>query len=116
MKEFVDTLVAAAAAPETPTGFYAVDPSFTEDEPLPVADPVLMAHLGGLAEHMATLCGREPPPWTEKSEYFLDAPFMSGGPDSLESTPSAFRRRLLFCGPALQKLHRLKPRPKASNG
>lgn len=115
MKEFIDTLVAEAVAPEDRHGFYAIDPSFTRDEPLHLADPVLMAHLAGLAEYISTLTGQEPPGWTSKPVYFLKNPFYvgvrPGGRSAEETTPSAFRRRLLFCGPSLQKLHRLKPRP-----
>lgn len=117
MKEFIDALTASAVPPAKRSGVYAIDPSFVSDEPLALLDPTHMAHMGGLAEYVSSLCGRKPPDWSEKPSYFLTHPCHTGGrrnaANMMETTPSAFRRRLLFCGPALQKLHRLKPRPTA---
>jgi len=108
VKEFIDEVIAAADRPRSPDGLYALPESFYADEPIELPSPIHMAHLGGLSEQLAVLCGKQPPAWSEKKEFFLKTPVFLGGeafrPRAVEETPSAFRRRLLFCGPTLQKL------------
>lgn len=117
LKEFVDVLCKAAVPPVTPHGFYSIDVSFYQDEPHPLADPVHRAHLAGIAETLAMISGMPKPAWCEREDYTLSEPTYAGGRRSREAliatTPSAFRNRLLFCGPALEKLFRTRPRPAA---
>lgn len=115
VKEFIDELVNAATAPASHDGFYGIPASFTEEEPEPLPLAVQRAHIGGLAESIASLAGMPAPGWCQRECYFLQVPEHAGGPRSRAAveakTPAAFRRRLLFCGPSLENLFRLKPRP-----
>lgn len=107
MKEFIDHLIRTVrwrdGVPIVPAQAFA-------DEPDDPGNSVLRAHLGGMAEHMAGLSGADAPAWCEVPGYFLDEPHFTGGemsrPALLGTTPEAFRRRNLFCGPVLEKLTR----------
>lgn len=114
MKEFIDWLIREVQAAGGPReGFYPVPESAFADEPPALDNPVLRAHLAGMAEHLAMLSGKVAPQWTEVKDYFLAEPFFFGGRHARDSmlvdTPSAFRRRLLFCGRVLEKFHKLLP-------
>lgn len=119
VKEFIDEIIAAAKPPINAYGFYVISDTHFTAEPLNLDDPIQRAHLAGLAENLAILSGQEPPEWTTKEAYFLKEPVYAGGKRSqshlLADTPSAFRRRLLFCGPSLSKLFKLHPRPTISS-
>lgn len=119
MKEFVDWLCTAAESPSSPSGTYRIDPSCYADEPEWLEDGSERAHIGGMAEYLAGLAGLPPPGWSSKDVYYLDAPAFAGGRRAqgwlLAETPAAFRRRLLFCGPALARFFREKPRPAAES-
>jgi len=70
------------------------------EEP-PRLDAIKDAYLAALAEHLALLDGDGAPAWTDQTNRFLNAPFFSGGLESLKATllvesPLAFRRRLIF--------------------
>lgn len=81
-----------------------------EPRPAGAAAPWMDAYLCALAEHLADMAGKPPPPWSNAG--FLDAPVFLGGPHShehlLKDTPPAFRRRLIFPGRVLIKLDRLR--------
>jgi hypothetical protein len=115
MKEFTDWLCRNAAAPDTPHGCYGIDPSCYADEPLWLEDASERAHIAGMAEFLSSLACLPPPQWSEGPGYFLEVPAFAGGRRSrdhlLAETPAAFRRRLLFCGPVLQRFFKAKPRP-----
>lgn len=105
MKEFIDHLIEVA---EWRDGRLVVPTAVYDEEPDALDNSMLRAHIGGMAEHLAQLAGRNAPPWCEKPYYFLENTYFLGGERSrlflLECTPKAFRRRGLFCGPVLQKL------------
>ncbi|UEM20778.1 hypothetical protein JL100_027495 [Skermanella mucosa] len=105
MKEFIDYLIEVA---EWSDGHLAVPTAVYDEEPEILDNSMLHAHVGGMAEHLARLVGGNTPPWCEKPCYFLQGTYFLYGERSrlflLESTPEAFRRRGLFCGPVLQKL------------
>lgn len=111
MKELIDHLIRMVqwrgGVPILPIQTFA-------DEPIDPGNPVLRAHLGGMAEHIAGLSGHAVPVWCLECRYFLDAPHFVGGkrahPFLLETTPAAFSRRNLFCGPVLEKLARMPGR------
>jgi hypothetical protein len=115
MKEFLDEVILVAEAPDTRYGFYQIPRTYIEDAPAHLDNKMQMVHLAGSAENLALLAGLQPPEWTEEDIYFLKEPIFFGGPHSREhiitETPSAFRRRLLFCGPSLNKLILMRPRP-----
>lgn len=117
MKEFLDEVILVAKAPDTRYGFYQIPRSYIEDSPIHLKNKTQIVHLAGLAENLALLAGLQPPEWTEEAIYFLKEPIFFGGPNIREhiinETDSAYRRRLLFCGPSLTKLFLMKPRPEA---
>lgn len=71
-------------------------------------EPVLVnaitdAFLGGVAEHLSQEMDEMPPDWAWQPCRFLTRPMFWGKTRSLREillleTPSAFRRRLIFCG------------------
>jgi hypothetical protein len=105
MKEFIDHLIRVTdwrhGRPVVPSAVY-------DDEPDVPLNFVLRAHLGGMSEHLSFLANRPAPSWSEKPIYFLNRPHYVGGarsrPFLIDLTPRAFSRRLLFCGPVLEKL------------
>ncbi|GEO43124.1 hypothetical protein SAE02_72720 [Skermanella aerolata] len=110
MKEFIDHLIGVA---DWRSGDPSVSSRVYDAAPEPIRNPVLMAHLGGMAEHLAHLSGRPGPDWCEQPAFFLDRPHFQGGrnarPFMVDLTPLAFARRKLFCGPVLEKLHQQLP-------
>jgi hypothetical protein len=101
MKEFIDQVIRAlqaqgATRDDRPL---PLDRAMISDEPPLIDDPILDVHLGGMAEHLATLGGFTAPRWAEAKERFL-AQHVGGG----KETPEAFARRRLHCGPALKKV------------
>ena len=58
--------------------------------------------IAGLAEHLAQCVDEAPPAWCLQQNYFLEEPVFFGGDNfraiALVETPSAWRRRNLFCG------------------
>ncbi len=76
--------------------------SFLTDEPELTGDPVIDVYIAGLAEYFSVQADQEPPEWTNAPARFLRKPVLFGGEHSRAwisaETPSAFRRRLLFCG------------------
>ena len=114
MKEFIDCLIGLAAASQEAGAPDKVPAEVFSDEPPHLESPVHRAHLAGMAETLARMAGGEPPAWCHDSKYFLREPVFFGGRHSrhlvLAGTPSAFRRRMLFCGPVLSKLHALTAR------
>lgn len=78
---------------------------FTQ-EPL-IEDDELRAYLGGLVEYLSQMSSIPPPVWCQNPIYFLKFPvFWTSLPRDilLANTPSAFRRRLLFCGDGISRL------------
>lgn len=109
IKELVDEMALAAEVVRGEgDAILSIPESFTAEEPLRLSDPVHRAHLGGLAEFVSHLGARPGPAWAEGEDYFLSEAFFAGGPRSrslfLVETPSAFRRRNLFCGRVATKL------------
>lgn len=109
MKEFVDGLVLHAVK----SGYVRGQPlplpgSAVDVEPETVIDSMRRAYLAGMAEHLCMLARRPPPEWSQHPDTFLNDVVVLGGDNAragtIASTPSAFRRRLLFCGPVLEKL------------
>lgn len=80
------------------------------DEPDYVAEDRERTYLAGAAEYLASYLKTPPPAWVEKDIYFLRKPIVFGGRSAMmqniKDTPSSFRRRMLFCGLTLTKLHR----------
>lgn len=76
--------------------------SFLTEEPELTGDPVIDVYMAGLAEYFSAQTDQEPPAWTTAPARFLRKPVLFGGEHSRAwisaETPSAFRRRLLFCG------------------
>ncbi len=115
MKEFGDAVLRGVLAADRPSdGTIAVDPGFYEEAPPWLEDPVRRVYLGALAEHLAHMSGARAPLWSQDPGYFLDDPVFPGGSsdrdDLIARTPSAFRRRLLFCGPVMEKMSALLAR------
>jgi hypothetical protein len=80
-----------------------ISPEVYSQEPF-ILDDICRAYIGGLAEYLAQMSGNPPPEWCHKSIYFLKFPvFLTQTPRDilLANTPSAFRRRLIFCGDAI---------------
>jgi hypothetical protein len=112
MKEFIDSMACGLRDRGARAGIpLPLNPQMYETEPTDPGDPLLRAHLGAMAEHLAGLALLPPPGWSGKPEYFLRIPVFFGGrhskEDMLAETPSAFRRRLLFCGPVLSRIEKL---------
>lgn len=105
LKELIDHLVRVA---EWRNDRPVVPVSVFEEEPHLLDEPVLNAHAGGLAEHLAVLADVQVPEWCGKQDYFLDQPRFGGGERRRSAiigmTPEAFARRRLYCGPVLGKL------------
>jgi len=78
------------------------DAAMVQAQPPTTGDVVADAYLAGLSEYLARRAGMQPPAWTELPQYFLREPAQFGGPNfqrlALIETPSAWRRRLVFCG------------------
>lgn len=73
------------------------------DAPESTGDRIIDTYLAALAEHLAQQYGLSVPAWSQAQHYCLEDPvFIAWGPNSralaLVETPSAFRRRNLFCG------------------
>jgi hypothetical protein len=112
MKEFIDEAARAAAVDRTSgEAILVLPPSFLEEEPLRIPDPVLRVHLAGMAEYISRLGAAPPPHWSESEDYFLPEATYTCGPNSralfMAETPGAFRRRNLFCGRTAERLTRL---------
>lgn len=110
MKEFIDHLIREAlAAGGVRDGLVPIPPEAFRDEPPPLETPLLRAHLGGMAEHLARLSAQSPPSWCARAPYFLPEPVRFGGSLArdlvIAATPPEFRRRNLYCGRVLAKLH-----------
>lgn len=79
-----------------------IDTQVFMDEPEVSLDTIYSAHLAGMAEYLAFLSGVNCPKWCLKDRYFLKHPIFIGNDASkialLRTTPSAFRRRLVFSG------------------
>jgi len=75
---------------------------FWVEEPPLTGDKVIDTYLAGMAEHLSVQSDQLPPEWVNHPPRFLSRPIFFGGENSREwlaaETPSAFRRRLLFCG------------------
>jgi len=109
MKEFGDAVLRGVLAePRRTDGTIAIAASFYVEEPARIDDTLRRVYLGALAEHLAHMAGDNAPAWCLTPAYFLDDPiFPSGSVDRdslIARTPSAFRRRLLFCGPVMEKM------------
>jgi len=110
MKEFIDYLIRDLKMKGARTGnlVYPIEVSAYEEEPPEVPRELHRVHLAGMCEHLANLSARQPPDWCLRQEFFLQEPVFIGGPAGMKTklveTPAAFRKRLLFCGPALEKL------------
>jgi len=79
------------------------------DEPEMMEDPMERAYMAGVAEHLSQYLNGQAPEWSNDPHYFLSQPVVFGRNKSkvqcIVDTPTAFRRRLLFCGLTLTKLH-----------
>lgn len=111
MKELIDEMTFSADVDRRDGDVVLVLPSsFTEDEPQRLPDPVHRAHMAGMAEYVSQLSCSPPPSWVESDDYFLPEPVYIGSPrihDILRTeTPTAFRRRNLFCGRVAERLLR----------
>lgn len=110
LKELGDAVIRAALAGGMRAGdaVAPISPIVYRDMPPLLANDIHRVHLAGYAEHLAHLSGQVSPVWAEAPEFFFTEPVYLGGPHSRErllvEAPAAFRRRLLFCGPPLQKL------------
>lgn len=82
-----------------------------EEEPLWLERDWVNVFFAGVAEHLAWQFDLSVPKWVEHPNRFLKTPLIFGGSSSSKRmafllTPSAFRRRLLFCGQIEFKTHR----------
>jgi len=106
MKEFIDEVVLAARR-----GGISDPSAFVGDEPHPLPEAVDRAHIAGIAEYLSQILAARPPAWVEKDDYFLPQAVYTCGSAAraiyMIETPSAFRRRNLFCGPAAERLTRV---------
>ena len=71
------------------------------EEPPAAAAPSTDAYVGAVAEHLALQYGLDVPRWSWSPSRFLRRPHFPAGLESLKSTylvssPSAFRRRMIF--------------------
>ena len=113
LKELGDAVIRGALAAGMRAGdaVVPISSSVYRDMPPLLEHDIHRVHLAGYAEHLAHLSGQASPVWAEAPEFFFQEPVYLGGPHSREQllveTPAAFRRRLLFCGPPLQKLFAL---------
>ena len=112
MKELIDEMsLSADVERKEGDAVLVLRSSFIEDEPFRLSDPVQRAHMAGMAEYVSQLSCTRPPAWVEIEDYFLPEPVYIGSPRVHEilrtETPSAFRRRNLFCGRVAEKLIRL---------
>jgi hypothetical protein len=110
MKQFIDTIVLHASL----VGYDGDGPLPLQDDVLSqpppfVSDIVARVYIHAMAEHLATLARMDPPGWSQDPSSFLTEPVFSYGRNArrfvIAETPAAFRRRLLFCGTVLDKLH-----------
>jgi hypothetical protein len=78
------------------------------EAPIPLADRVSMAWMGGMAEHLAQSSSERPPAWCAEDAFFLPLPVFvceHGTEDAVRvSTPSSLVRRNLFCGRVLARI------------
>ncbi|MFZ4538904.1 hypothetical protein [Propionivibrio sp.] len=73
-----------------------------KDAPVKTGTPVTDVYLAGLAEYLSQNHNLVVPSWANDPQNFLKEPYYTGSKrlqDLLTATtPSAWRRRLLFCG------------------
>ena len=84
----------------------ALSIDFFTQEPL-IEDDEIRAYIGGLAEYLSRATDMSPPRWCHQPIYFLKFPvFWTELPRDIlvANTPSAFRRRLLFCGDGVSRI------------
>lgn len=98
LREFLDDLSWADSA-EQRAGLINEPPGVT-------AERQHGAFLGALAEHVAALDGRQPPPWSREPERFLPRWWFPAQeraviPLALVESPAAFRRRGIFIAASL---------------
>jgi hypothetical protein len=107
---FIDVLIADLEAKDAtlPCATLPISADFFKDKLPPMDNELHRVHLAGMAEHLAHLSGQRPPPWCETETYFLGQPLFLGAREAWgqlkKTTPSAFRRRMLFCGETLTKV------------
>ena len=71
------------------------------EQPVALENPVANAYLAAIAEHLSRLMKSIPPAWTEEGQYFLHKPHFGSPLQShksilLATSPSSFRRRMIF--------------------
>jgi len=100
IKEFLDVFIASPSKEALAA------------EPTEIKDDVERVYIAGVAEYLSHYLGEKPPEWSDGDNYFLAKPVVYGANKSkaqyISETPSAFRRRLLFCGATLTKLYSYK--------
>lgn len=73
-----------------------------QNPPVPTGSVSIDAWIAGLAEFISQKLNVPPPTWTFDSAYFLKEPTFIGSTNLkgylIGTTPSAWRRRLVFCG------------------
>lgn len=110
MKELIDCIIADLNHKSFDDNRIPISHGFFNDEPPALPEIFMRAHLAGTAEYMAHLSNAHQPSWVNKDIYFLSSPVFVGGAASranmVRDTPAAFRRRLLFCGHPLMKVHK----------
>jgi hypothetical protein len=89
----------------------SVQAAMIEQEPAITGRPRIDIHLAAAAEDIALRNGLEIPAWALKSTRFAAQPILFGSSPMLQEinlvqTPSAWRRRNLFCGPVVLQTHR----------
>ena len=110
MKEFVDELIwHLRVRGWRGCGRMPIGPDWFETRPAS-DDRILLAYLGGMAEHLANLAGIDRPAWSD--ETVLDKPtiYASGRRSAeliIEQTPKEFAWRNVFCGAVLEKMWRI---------
>lgn len=115
LKEFLDFVLwqVQAKGGYMENKLIPVDPEMIADEPPPIEDEFRRVYIAAMAEHLAHSAGIVPPAWCMGSDYYLRETRMAGWKTEADrdriiaETPSAFRSRLIFCGPVMNKLHKI---------
>ncbi|MFZ4539193.1 hypothetical protein [Propionivibrio sp.] len=98
MSDFLHWLIPELAKQEAA----AVIPMVVTEAPVKTGNQVADAYLAGLAEYLSQKNELVVPAWTNDPHNFLKEPFYVGTKSIedllLATTPSAWRRRLIFCG------------------
>ncbi len=110
ISSFIDHLIAdlQTKGARLPAATLPISPDTFNDKLPRIDNELHRVHLAGMAEYLANLSGQKPPAWCEDETYFMEEPLFMGAREAWgelkKATPSAFRRRMLFCGQTLTKL------------